>query len=216
MPLQNRVDPFGQIHAVAARGLFTGNRGVVHDPDTKTLLKRRWSTKAWIICDCGFQGRKRQVFGRNTLAGGAGWTNLFFLDDVTALAAGHRPCFECRRESAKAFTAAFAQGNGVVDIRAGDMDERLHVERLASGGTARRLSQGEAAKLPDGAMIAAGGATFAMRGGRALPWTFGGYGRPISPEALRDTLLLVTPPATVAALAAGYAPAWAPNLRVVT
>ena len=109
MPLQNRVDPFGEIHAVDARGMFTGNRGVIHDPDTKTLLKRRWTTKAWIICSCELQGPQADVMGRNARSGGAGWTELFFLDEVTALAAGHRPCFACRREAAKAFASASAR-----------------------------------------------------------------------------------------------------------
>ena len=93
MPLQNRVDPFGDIHAVDARGLFMGNRGIIHDPDTKTLLKKRWALKAWIICVCDFKGVRREPMGRNRPGGKAGWTELFFLDEVTALAAGHRPCF---------------------------------------------------------------------------------------------------------------------------
>ena len=113
MPLQNRVDPFGQIFAVAARGLFTGNRGVIHDPETRTLLRRRWTTKAWLICACDFRGRRRAVMGRNAPSGAAGWTELFFLDEVTALAAGHRPCFYCRRERATAFATCFAEGNGL-------------------------------------------------------------------------------------------------------
>ena len=86
MPLQNRIDPFGDIHAVAARGMFTGNRGVIHDPMTCSLLKRRWTTKAWIICLWEFRDRRRQVMGRNSPSGHAGWTELFFLDEVTALA----------------------------------------------------------------------------------------------------------------------------------
>src|SRR5262245_3292149 len=103
MPLQNRVDPFGEIFAVAARGLFTGNRGFIHDPATRTLLKRRWTTKAWIICERDYRDRRRAVMGRNAPSGNAGWTELFFLDEVTALAAGHRPCFYCRREKANEF-----------------------------------------------------------------------------------------------------------------
>ncbi len=112
MPLQNRVDPFGAIYAVSARGLFTGNRGVIHDPATKTLLSRRWTTRAWIVCECTFRGRRRDVMGRNAPSGGAGWTELFFLDEVTALAAGHRPCFYCRRAAAVDFARSFAQGQG--------------------------------------------------------------------------------------------------------
>ena len=91
MPLQNRVDPFGAIHAVETRGLFTGNRGVIHDPATRTLLRRRWSTKAWIICACEYKGKRRTVMGRNTRSGNPVWTDVFFPDEVTALAAGHRP-----------------------------------------------------------------------------------------------------------------------------
>ena len=109
--LRNRVDPFGAISAVPARGLFTGNRGVIHDPATKALLRRRWTTKAWIVCALDHpQGRRREPMGRNAPSGGAGWTELFFLDEVTALAAGHRPCFYCRRAAALSFRACFAAG----------------------------------------------------------------------------------------------------------
>jgi hypothetical protein len=132
MPLQNRVDPFGNNHAVAARGMFTGNRGVIHDPMTKTLLTRRWTTRAWIICDCDFRGRKREVMGRNAPSGNAGWTELFFLDEVTALAAGHRPCFYCRRERAVEFARCFAAGQGRRTMSAPEMDAVLHRERWAS------------------------------------------------------------------------------------
>ncbi len=121
--------------------IFTGNRGSIHDPETKTLLKRRWTTKAWIICDCGFKGRKREVFGRNTRSGGAGWTNLFFLDEVTALAAGHRPCFECRREKAKEFADCFGRAFGIAKPKVADMDDRLHAERLAVPGNVTRQTR---------------------------------------------------------------------------
>lgn len=206
MPLQNRVDPFGQIHAVAARGGFTGNRGAIHDPATKTLLKRRWTTRAWIICDCGFKGRRREVFGRNAPSGGPGWTNLFFLDEATALAAGHRPCFECRRERAKDFAGRF----GIARPRAADIDARLHADRLASGGAAPPLTMEETAGLPDGSMVAIGEKAFALAGGKALPWSFTGYGAPVRLEDLAGAVRLVTPRSTVAALRAGYRPAWAP------
>src|SRR4051812_8832595 len=106
-PLQNRVTPFGDIVSTPQRGLFTGNRGIIHDPRTRTLLKRRWSTKAWITCVCEFPGRRRDVMGT------ASWTELFFLDEPTALAAGHRPCFYCRRAEANGFRAAWQEGNGV-------------------------------------------------------------------------------------------------------
>ena len=94
MPLQNRIDPFGAIHAVPERGSLMGNRGIIHDPHTRTLLKKRWALKAWIICVCDFRGVRRVPMGSNRVVDGerrAGWTELFFLDEVTALAAGHRP-----------------------------------------------------------------------------------------------------------------------------
>ncbi len=109
MPLQNRVTPTGDIIATPHRGLFTGNRGIIHDPATKTLT-RRWAGKAWLTCVCEFRGRRREVMG------GRSWTELFFLDEATALAAGHRPCFYCRRDDANRFRAAWEQGNGVTDV----------------------------------------------------------------------------------------------------
>ena len=99
MPLQNRVTPTGDIVATPHRGLFTGNRGIIHDPATKTLT-RRWASQAWLTCLCEFRGRRREVMG------GRSWTELFFLDEATALAAGHRPCFYCRRDDAIRFRAA--------------------------------------------------------------------------------------------------------------
>ena len=105
-PLQNRVTPFGDIVAFPQRGTFVGNRGIIHDPATKTLLGRRWTTKAWLVCVLHYKGRRREVMKRRS------WTELFFLDEAIALAAGHRPCFFCRRQSAEAFRAAWATGRG--------------------------------------------------------------------------------------------------------
>ena len=127
MPLQNRVTPTGDIIADPHRGLFTGNRGIIHDPATKTLLRKRWSSPAWITCVCEFRGRRRKVMG------GRSWTELFFLDEATAFAAGHRPCFFCRRDDANRFRAAWEQGNGVANVRAPDIDAVLHRERLDRG-----------------------------------------------------------------------------------
>jgi hypothetical protein len=107
MALQNRVTPFGDVVAIAQRGLFTGNRGIIHDPATKTLLRKRWASKAWLVCVCEYKGRRRAVMG------GRSWTELFFLDEAVAFAAGHRPCFFCRRRPAEAFRAARAKARGV-------------------------------------------------------------------------------------------------------
>ena len=127
MPLQNRVTPSGDIVADVNRGLFTGNRGIIHDPATRTLLRKRWASPAWITCVCEFRGWRRHVMG------GRSWTELFFLDEATAFAAGHRPCFFCRRDDANRFRAAWEEGNGVADVRAREMDAVLHQERLARG-----------------------------------------------------------------------------------
>jgi hypothetical protein len=200
VPLQNRVDPFGAIHAVAERGSFIGNRGIIHDPATKTLLRRRWTTKAWIICVCEFRGRRRDVMAKRS------WTELFFLDEPTALAAGHRPCFYCRRERANAFAAAFAEGLGRTALRAPEIDAILHGERLAAGNRPTAPDPVKLSTLPDGIMIAAEGKPYLLAGQQALPWSFGGYGKPVPLARLGGDLMLVTPPSTVAALRAGYRP----------
>lgn len=209
MPLSNRVDPFGQLMAAPSRGLFTGNRGIIHDPDTRTLLKRRWTTRAWIVCALEWKGRRREVWGRNGRFGGAGWTELFFLDEVTALSAGHRPCFACRRAAATDFLAACRRGLGEQSLRPAELDRRLHAERAASGGTGPQLSQDDLAALPEGAMVAVGDRPFALRRGLLLPWTAAGYASGIELPAIRsETLRLLTPVSTVAALRGGYRPVW--------
>lgn len=209
MTLQNRVDPFGAIHASPSRGLFTGNRGVIHDPVTKTLLSRRWTAKAWIICALVHpRGIRREPMGRNGHTGGTGWTELFFLDEVTALAAGHRPCFYCRPQAARLFSACFAKGADWEMARAPAMDAILHRQRLAAGGTAQTCSHAELAALPDGAMVETGGQAYALRQGRALPWSVTSYGKA---QGLPDQATLLTPPATIAALIAGFQPVWHPT-----
>src|SRR5450432_3485343 len=147
MPLQNRVTPFGDIIATPHRGMFTGNRGIIHDPATKTLT-RRWASQAWLTCVCEFRGRRRKVMG------GRSWTELFFLDEATALSAGHRPCFFCRRDDANRFRAAWKEGNSAGDpLLARDIDAVLHRERL--NGRTKRLHPLPLRwnKLPDGAML---------------------------------------------------------------
>ncbi len=208
MPLQNRVDPFGEIHAVPWRGTFTGNRGVIHDPATKTLLKRRWTTRAWLICVCDFRGRRREVMGRNAPSGNAGWTELFFLDEVTALAAGHRPCFYCRRERAEAFVACCAAEFDGTTPRATELDLKLHAERRASGGPMVTVEDERSlVELPDGAMVSDGERCFAKHEDALRLWTFEGYGERL---AFRHAgrLQLLTPSTTLVALRAGYDPVW--------
>lgn len=195
MPLQNRVTPFGDIVAIAPRGLFTGNRGIIHDPATRTLLGRRWASKAWLVCLCDFKGRRRNVMGARS------WTELFFLDEATALAAGHRPCFHCRREAAKAFRAAWAIGNGRALPRAAEIDEALHRERLAGRNQRSHLLPAPVMELPDGVMVATGDASYLLFEGKALLWSAAGYLESAPPM---KGVRLLTPPSTVRALGAGY------------
>jgi hypothetical protein len=197
-PLQNRIDPFGEFHAVAARGGLMGNRGGRLHRDDRTLSGRRWTSRRWIACVCAFKGRRREVWGR-------GYTELFFLDEPTALAAGHRPCFECRRQAARAFLAAFPGRPDGADA----MDEALHRERVEN--RAKRIWRTRLGDLPEGAMIARGGRAYAVRAGALSPWSFAGYDAPaaLEPDAVIDVL---TPPSTVTVLKSGYRPLWADAL----
>jgi hypothetical protein len=196
MPLQNRVTPSGEIIATPHRGMFTGNRGIIHDPATKTLT-RRWASQAWLTCVCEFRGRRREVMG------GRSWTELFFLDEATALAAGHRPCFFCRREDANRFRAAWEQGNAVKNVLAREIDTVLHRERLDDGSKRLHALTMPLKKLPDGAMLQAGNESFVIVQGREMLWSPGGYRE--ASNALKDAMLL-TPPSTLRALDAGYRP----------
>ena len=213
-PLQNRVDPFGAIHAVCARGMFTGNRGIIHDPATKTLLSKRWTNPAWIICVLDMPDRPpRDPMGFNRPGGGVGWTELFFLDEVTALAAGHRPCFYCQRRRAKEFLGCYGEAFGIANSKAPDVDRRLHAERHASSrGALPPIGSNDVTALPDGAMVASKGRALAVKGGKLLPWSFDGYGAPIAPADIPD-LGLVTPSTTVSILRAGYKPVWHTSAR---
>jgi hypothetical protein len=135
--------------------------------------------------------------------GGRSWTELFFLDEATAFAAGHRPCFFCRRDDANRFRAAWQQGNGVSDLRAKEMDAVLHRERLDRGKKRLHPLPVPLAELPDGAMVQAGVESFLVLQGRALLWSMAGYRR--ADNAIRDAMLL-TPPSTLRAMSAGYRP----------
>jgi hypothetical protein len=200
-PLQNRVTPAGDIIATPHRGMFTGNRGIIHDPATKTLT-RRWASQAWLTCVCEFRGRRREVMG------GRSWTELFFLDEATALAAGHRPCFFCRREDANRFRAAWEQGNGVAPVLANDIDATLHRERLSNGKKRLHALAMPLKELPDGAMLQEAADSYLIVQGRALLWSPAGYRE--APNAIKNAMLL-TPPSTQRALAAGYRPVLHPS-----
>ncbi|MEM9168144.1 MAG: hypothetical protein AAGC56_00695 [Pseudomonadota bacterium] len=206
-PLQNRVTPFGAIVADRARGAVMGNRGGrLHDPETQTLGRRRWASKRWIYCGLNFKGRRRTVMG-------AGYTELFFADIWTALAAGHRPCFECRRDEARAFAAAFGRATGA-PRRADAIDarlhcerrhrERMHRERLEREQPDARRATALVGDLPDGAMVARDAAAFLCERGRLRRWRSSGYDAPETPPSFAVEVL--TPPSVVAVLRAGWRP----------
>jgi len=202
MSLQNRVTPSGDLIAVPARGTLFGNRGGRFHTDARTLTARRWVSRRWICCVLDFKGRQRDVWGRY-------YTELFFLDEPTALAAGHRPCFECRRREAEAFAENWRAAHGRnVRPSADEMDDVLHEERLQGRGkrTHRRVIDA----LPDGAFIALDGEPFAVRGDELLHWTPQGYDtRKRRPRGLEVDVL--TPPAILAVLSGDYRPRWHPS-----
>jgi hypothetical protein len=203
MPRQNRVTPFGQIVAIPERGTFLGNRGILHDADGR--LRRAWQVKRWLVCVLEFRGRKRSVMTPNR------YTELFFLDEATALAAGHRPCAECRHARFLDFCAAWKAAHpgrfGSRRPTADEMDEVLHRERI---GPQRSKGSYRAAldELPDGVFIAAEDRPETARlvlGNSLFDWTAGGYqarrSRPVG-----SIVHVLTPRSTVAAISAGYAP----------
>ena len=199
MPLPNRVDPFGDLFATPARGTLFGNRGGKFHRDDKTLGSRRWVSRQWICCVLEFKGRQRNVWGRY-------YTELFFLDEVTAFAAGHRPCFECRRQDAERFAVLFSGKKQRASADA--MDSVLHAERL--DGKAKRTYRRSLDSLPDGAMVALDGEVFAVRDKHLLPWTPSGYSAS-KPRPRNLEVDVLTPPSILSVLGRGYAPLWHPS-----
>jgi hypothetical protein len=198
MPRRSRVTPYGELVAVPDRGMFWGNRGVLVDGHGQ--LARYSRGRAWIICVLEYKGRRRQQWLPGRL------TELFFLDEATGLAAGHRPCGECRYEDYQKFKRAWTGTAHGADpaLRVQAIDARLHADRLAGPGV-RRTYQAPLPGLPDGTMIEAGGTPWLVYGGKLLAWTPAGYvdrhaAAPAGP------VTVITPRATVATLAAGYRP----------
>lgn len=190
MTLQNRVMPDGRIVALPFRGQLTGNRGILHGPDG--MLARESLHIHWITCALQWKGVRRPVMT------GRKWTELFFLDEPTSLAAGHRPCATCRRADYRRWQAAWAAAHG--PATAHQMDRALHASRR-DGRAQRRHRDGN---LPDGAMIVLDGTPATVWQGAALPWSTDGHG---APRPLPRTAEVLTPAVTVAVLRAGYLPA---------
>lgn len=182
-----------------------GNRGGCFHRADKRLGNRRWASRQWICCVLSFKDRRREVMSRGL------YTELFFLDEATALAAGHRPCFECRREEANAFRDAMAKGLNCSDkLLAREMDDLVHDERVAAITTNERdlVDFGE---LPSGAMFAAEGAAFLVTDAGVRRWSFDGYGALDNSPA--GAVMSLTPRLYLAALRAGYRPHLHPSAR---
>jgi hypothetical protein len=191
-PLQNRVTPAGEIVAVAARGTLMGNRGILHDQQRR--LVRTWQVKRWIACRLEFRGRHRDVLRPGS------YTELFFLDEATALAAGHRPCAECRHADYGAFQAAWRLARPDVPAVADAMDAALHQERRPAG----RSHSEPARSLPDGVFVNWRGRPYLIWSRRLLEWSAEGYRSSLERPG-RAELDVLTPPSLVRVLRAGYA-----------
>ncbi|QJW98227.1 hypothetical protein [Frigoriglobus tundricola] len=207
MPKQNRVTPFGEIVAVPAYGTLMGNRGVLHD--AAGTIRRAWHLRRWIVCVLEFNGRKRTVMAPGR------YTELFFLDEATALAAGHRPCFECQRQRFRAYRAAWTAGHALPHApTAGGIDDTLHAER--TGMNREKLCHSaNLDSVPDGALVTLEGddaIPYLLWRGELLAWSPAGYReRRTRPTGARVSVL--TPAPTVTAIRAGYVPAVHPSAR---
>jgi hypothetical protein len=209
MPLQNRVTPFGEIIATAARGLYMGNRGRLHN-EHRVLRRQHSSETRWLVCVTEFRGRKRVPMSPRM------YTELFFLDEATALAAGHRPCAECRNADYRRFKELWVRANRDHAERspapsAEEIDLQLQAERMNAEGS-KRSYRSACKALPDGVIVTRTDepAAYLLWKGTLLRWTLAGYDacRPSEPKTIVNVL---TPPSIVRAIAAGYVPAVHPT-----
>lgn len=189
MPLQNRVDPLGRLHAVSSRGTYTGNRGVIHDKH-RCIIKSH-TTKRWIYCRLNSNDKHREVMMPNR------WTELFFLDDATALAAGHRPCGQCQHARYQSFMEAWRKGNNTPYLSRDAVDDVMHDECMN-----RRFEQVRISDLPDGVMVRHEEQILIKRDEKLFKWTFEGYH---TDESVNISYAqLVTPLSIVKAIGAGF------------
>ena len=200
-PRRNRVTPFGAIEESHARGAMMGNRGILHD-DTGQMGRAQWKSPAWLACRLDMPGRRRPI------ASPGAYTVLFFADEAVALAAGHRPCFECRRGAFNAYRDSWRRAvdmPATERLRAADMDRALHRARLSNGG--KRTSAALLRDLPDGVFVTLPDAPerpMLLWDDALHPWSHEGYG-PAAPQT-GGLVTVLTPLPTVAALRAGYRP----------
>jgi hypothetical protein len=193
-PACNRVTPLGEIVAIPLRGAWTGNRGILH---RGREIVRFHASDLWITCALEFRGRWREQWQPHH------YTFLYFHDEAVSLAAGHRPCAECRRDSYNAYRSAWAVGLGVRPPSAKEINRQLHRERIVPRTRRRMLNELPWAELPDGTFVWYDGAARLSLDGSLIEWTHAGYGA-ARPCPTRGAAHVITPPSTVAALQAGY------------
>ena len=206
MPRQNRVTPFSTIEAVSARGMLMGNRGILHDEQGR-LSTARWRHPHWVTCLLEFKGRWRPVMQPHA------YTELFFIDEATAFAAGHRPCGECRRPDYLRFLDAWAKATGApgrAKLRAVGIDEIMHESRHKRGSRDQRTWRADLTDLPHGTFVRLSGDDHAwvVAGSALLRWSHGGYDA--MKKKGRGEVEVLTPKVSVAAFRAGYRPALHP------
>ncbi len=192
MPLQNRVNPYGEICRSEHRGTLMGNRGLLHNKQQE--ITRDFRLKNWIICLLDFKGRHREVMQPGL------YTELFFLDEATALAAGHRPCAECQYQRFKEFTTFWKEANQQPDMRLKELDDILHSERMN-----KNLSLHVLGELPDGVFIEHEGQPFLIYNGLLWAWSFAGYTAPVT-QPTTTMVKLITPYSVVQTITAGFQP----------
>jgi len=197
MPLQNRVTPLGELVADPARGLVHGNRGCLHDASGH--IRRRYDGKRWIACRLRFRGWRR-----HPLMQSGRYTELFFLDEATAMAAGHRPCALCRREDYVRLVTIWGELHAG-QVGADAIDAQLHTERVAPGTRAQRHHEASLDELPDGAFVLQDGEPHLVLGARLWRWTAAGYVAP-RPRPSHRGAVLITPPSLVSVLRAHWRP----------
>ena len=197
MPLQNRVTPLGELVAEPGRGLVYGNRGCLHDEAGR--IRRRYNGKRWIACRLEFRGWRR-----DRCCSPGRFTELFFLDEATALAAGHRPCALCRRADYDRFVALWRELHPG-EVGADPVDARLHAERIDPDTRAQRRHEAAVDDLPDGSFVLLEGAPCLVLGSHLLTWTTSGYTAK-RPRPARGRALQITPPSLVEVLRAGWEP----------
>ncbi|WP_020559487.1 hypothetical protein [Thiofilum flexile] len=200
MTFQNRVDPWGRLHAVSVRGEYMGNRGILHNEQQQIVTQ--WRHKSWVTCEREFKDRQRKVFSPGS------YTELFFLDEATAFSAGHRPCAECRRARYNEFKALWCSANletnSPKSVPISKIDELLHSERVNNDG--KITFQMEFGAVPEGAFIDMNGTAFLLWQGHLHQWSYQGYSQSdliLSPSAV---VTVLTPASIVRLFSKGFKP----------